>query len=245
MFGVESVRRPDSLQWLAGALEGNHWLLVHVWTVGKGTKGTLSNDVKDTRWECAYGMTTKDTDTTVTWATECAVCAYEKKCVARSRKCILCTSPVAFSELRLPGRENATNFWKNLDGGHRSRILSWMFPWCILLRFPWAGSYIRNCFIEYLWSDHLSSCQMCCCHPFQFENHSCELHQGVEDHWEDEDEGWEFAFLCEVLLPIFAQPFAVLANFRIEFVIQSLSVFRWSMYNIHFPSRLSLDFGYR
>ena len=32
----------------------------------------------------------------------------------------------------------------------------------------------------------------------------------------------------EVLLPIFAQPFEVLANFRIEFDIQSLSIFRWN-----------------
>ena len=39
----------------------------------------------------------------------------EKKCaVARSRKCILCTLPVAFSELRLTGREHATK--KKLSG---------------------------------------------------------------------------------------------------------------------------------
>ena len=48
--------------------------------------------------------------------------------------------------------------------------------------------YVRNCFIDYLWSDHLSSCQLCCCHTFQIEDHSCELHQDVEDHWEEEDD---------------------------------------------------------
>ena len=46
----------------------------------------------------------------------------------------------------------------------------------------------RNCFIDHLWSDHLSSCQLCCCHPFLFEDHECELHQDVEDHSEEEDE---------------------------------------------------------
>ena len=47
--------------------------------------------------------------------------------------------------------------------------------------FPELGLYVRNCFIDYLWSDHLSSCQVCCCHPFQIEDHSCELHQDVEE----------------------------------------------------------------
>ena len=130
-----------------------------------------------------------DADTTLSWATKCAVCDHEKKCaVARSRKCILCTHPVAFSCIWLDAK-NATNLKKQiLDGGQRSRILSWMFSWSILLRFSWACSYFRNCFIDYLWSDHLSSCQLCCCHPFQVEDHSCEIHQDVEDHWEEEDE---------------------------------------------------------
>ena len=30
--------------------------------------------------------------------------------------------------------------------------------------------------------------QLNCCHPFQIEDHSWELHQDVEDQWEDEDE---------------------------------------------------------
>ena len=68
VFRAESVRRRDHLQCLAGALEVNHRLLVRVGTVvmdldgealdvdrsvGKGTKDTLSNDIKDTRRECA------------------------------------------------------------------------------------------------------------------------------------------------------------------------------------------------
>ena len=48
------------------------------------------------------------------------MCAHEKRCaVARSRKCILCT-PLAFSELRLTGRENATNLKDN--SGWRSDV---------------------------------------------------------------------------------------------------------------------------
>ena len=54
--------------------------------------------------------------------------------------------------------------------------------------FPEQVLYFRNCFIDYLWSDHLSSCQLCCSHPFQVEDHSCELHQDVEDHCEEDDE---------------------------------------------------------
>ena len=44
-----------------------------------------------------------------------------RKCaVARSRKCILCTLTVAFSELRLTGRENATDQKKK--SGWRSEV---------------------------------------------------------------------------------------------------------------------------
>ena len=43
-------------------------------------------------------------------AGRCAVCAHEKKCaVALSKMCILCIPPVAFSELRLTGREYETS----------------------------------------------------------------------------------------------------------------------------------------
>ena len=63
---------------------------------GNGVNLTLRNDVKDTGWECACGRTMNDADTTLSWATECAVCAHEKKCaVARSRKCILCTKQIS------------------------------------------------------------------------------------------------------------------------------------------------------
>ena len=48
------------------------------------------------------------------------MCLREKCAVARSKKCILCTPPVAFSELRLTGHENATNLLKN--SGWRSEV---------------------------------------------------------------------------------------------------------------------------
>ena len=64
-----------------------------------------------------------DADTTLSGATECAVCPHEKKCaVAHSRKCILCAPPVAFSELRLTGRENA-KFWMAVRGSYRECFL--------------------------------------------------------------------------------------------------------------------------
>ena len=88
-----------------------------------------------------------------------------------------------------------------------------------------------NCFIDHLWSDHVSSCQLCCCHTFQVEDHSCELHHFVD-----------FAFFCEVLLPKLRSIFQVLANFRIQFVIQSLPLIHWYVYNMHFFSRLTLNF---
>ena len=55
-----------------------------------------------------------------------AQCVLTRKgcAVARSRKCILRTLTVAFSELRLTGRENATHQKKIFDGGQRSRISS-------------------------------------------------------------------------------------------------------------------------
>ena len=134
---------------------------------------------------------------------------------------------------------------KNLDGGQRSRILSWTFSWSILLRFPWACLYFRNCFIDYFWSDHLSSCQLCFCHPFQVEDTPVWTPPGCRRPLRRWSWGWESAFICEVLLPMFAKPFQVLSSCRVGFVIQSPSVFRRNMYNIHFSSRLSLDLSYR
>ena len=70
--------RPDSLQ-RAGASGLLHQLLVRFgtdvetldeealgdeWSDGKGTNLTLSDDIKDTRRECACGMTMNDADTT-------------------------------------------------------------------------------------------------------------------------------------------------------------------------------------
>ena len=55
-----------------------------------------------------------------------AQCVLTRKCaVARSRKCILCTPPVAFSELRLTGREKRNlSKKKKLDGGQILRVSS-------------------------------------------------------------------------------------------------------------------------
>ena len=110
-----------------------------------------------------------------------------KKCLTRKRVLCtlqevysLCTLPVAFSELRLTGRENASDFSKkknnNLDGGQILWFLSRIF-----LKFS-ATSNFKNCFIDHLWSDHSSPCQLCCCHPFHFEDYESVLHQDAEDH---------------------------------------------------------------
>ena len=90
VLGAESVIRPGSLQWLAGALEGNRRLLVQVWTVvvdldgealDEGRSDGKGNiDIKGTRWECACGMTLNDADATCSWSMECAVCAHQKVC---------------------------------------------------------------------------------------------------------------------------------------------------------------------
>ena len=55
-------------------------------------------------------------------------------------------------------------------------------------QFPGARFDFISCYIDHLLSDHLSSCQLCCCIPFQFEDHKWVLHHDVEDHWEEEDE---------------------------------------------------------
>ena len=47
---------------------------------GNGVNLTLCNDIKDTGWECGCGMTTTGADATLSWATECGVCAHEKVC---------------------------------------------------------------------------------------------------------------------------------------------------------------------
>ena len=89
-----------------------------------------------------------------------------------------------------------------MDGGQRSRILSWMFSWSILLKFSRATLYFKELFhrLPTVWP--LSSCQLSCCHPFQIEDHSWELHQRC---WRPQRRrwGWEFAFFCDVLLQNF------------------------------------------
>ena len=79
---------------------------------------------------------------------------------------VFCVDPVGFSVLRLTGRENTT---KENQSGWRS---DFVVP-------------VENNFLE-------ANCHqfpgLCCCHPLQFEDHDCVLHQDVEDHLEEEDE---------------------------------------------------------
>ena len=74
------------------------------------------------------------------------------------------TSTVAFSALRLTGRHHATK--KNI----------WM------LQFSRTRFDFISYFIEHIWTDHSSVCQLSCCHSFQFEDNECVSHQDVEDH---------------------------------------------------------------
>ena len=61
------------------------------------------------------------------------MCAHEKKCAAaRCRKCILCTPSVAFTELRLNGRENASN--KKNNSGWRSEVTDLIVN--VFLKYP-------------------------------------------------------------------------------------------------------------
>ena len=79
-----------------------------------------------------------------------------RKCaVARSKKCILCTPPVAFNELRLTGREE-TQLILGKKSGWRSEVAALIVNvFCsFVLKFPQASLYFKNCFIDYLWSDH-------------------------------------------------------------------------------------------
>ena len=45
---------------------------------------------------------------------------------------------------------------------------------------------VLGCFTHHC-SDHLSSCQLCCFHLCQFEDHEDELHQDVGDQLDEED----------------------------------------------------------
>ena len=80
-----------------------------------------------------------------------------------SRKSVLCTLQevysvhVAFSELRLTGRENATNKKNHLDGG---QILWFLSRNCLEVycrQFPGARFNFRNCFIDHLWTSGLAT----------------------------------------------------------------------------------------
>ena len=131
-----------------------------------------------------------------------SVCSREKVCCDTLQEVYSVYTSVAFSDLRLTGRKNATILEKNLDGDQRSRISSWMFSWSILLSFPWASLYFKNCFIDYPWSDHLSSCQLLLpsfpsLRPLVWAPPGC-WRPLRRRRW-----GWDFAFFCGVLLPHF------------------------------------------
>ena len=94
-------------------------------------------------------------------------CSHEKNVrVCASGEVVLCAPPVAFSELRLTGREHAT---KNQDGGQILCILSmttadWFFE-VKYLQFPEVLFYSifehKSMLSITFWSGHLSSCQLC------------------------------------------------------------------------------------
>ena len=174
------------------------------WTkkkVGKGLKDIFGIDIKDTKWECAWEMIMNDADTTLSRVTESAVCAHENKCAAtRPKKCILWTHTVASGELRLTGRENATD-WK---------ITIWMFD---------SLSKLLHRLLL-IW--RLTIYQLCCCNSFQFEKRLVWTHQDVEDHWKEEDEvGSSLFFVKYCSQCSFSHSRSSRMN-EIEFVIQSL-----------------------
>ena len=175
------------------------------------------------------------------------MCAHEKKCaVARSGKCVLRTLPIAFSELRLPRRENATHlpkkFWMAVRGrgSYRDCFLEVSYSgFPELVRTSGTASSVASGLTTY----HPASCVVAVLSKSKTTRvGSTRMLKTTEKR--KVRLGVRVLF-CEVLLSFFAQPFQVLANFRIKFGIQSLSVFRWNMYNIHVSSRLSFDLGYR
>ena len=164
------------------------YALRHRWREGN-ERHIEQRHQKDTGWECACGMTMNDADTTLSWATECAVCFHEKVCCGTLQE-----EYSLYTSRRVQ--------WVASDWTWKTQVIRkkiWMavrscgscreqFSWSQLPQFPMTRLCFMNFFIDHLGSDHFSSCQRCCCHPFQVKDHSCELHHDVEeDHWEEED----------------------------------------------------------
>ena len=113
------------------------------------------------------------------------MCSREKVCFGHAPGNVFCEHPsVAFSELRLTGRENATNLLKkNLDGGQKFADLivecflevSYSgFP--ELVRTSGTASSITSGLTTY----HPASCVVAILSKSKTTR--CELHQDVEDH---------------------------------------------------------------
>ena len=84
---------------------------------GNGVNLTLSNDVKDTGSECACGMTMNNVDTTLSWATECAVmCSREKVCCGTFQE----VNSVYKTDFKIQGFSHAA---KELEGDSRTRLI--------------------------------------------------------------------------------------------------------------------------
>ena len=104
---------------------------------------------------------------------------------------------------------------------------------------PGARFDFRNCFIDHLWSDHLS-CQLCCCHPFQFNTTSvCSRMLRTSDKRKMK---LGFHVLLRSTLPNSCLAIPGTLAFQ-DRVYQSCSSFRWNMNNIPFLSRFFLKLG--
>ena len=181
----------------------------------------------------------------MTWTMECAVMC--------SRESVLCTLQEVYSVYTARRVQWVASDWTRKRRWSKNKI--WMavrgrgsylecFLECILPRFPLASFVLRELLHRspLVWPHIILSTVLLLSFPSRrplvCAPPGCRrpLRRGW---W-----GWEFTFFCEVLLPTFAYPYQVFANFRIEFIIQSLSFFRWNMYNFHFSSRLSSHLGY-
>ena len=159
----------------------------HLWEANKTTDAWTST-VQDENTRAGWLWMTR---THLYLESRSAHCVLTRKSVLwHAPGSVFCVrSPVAFSELRLTGREKRNQSEKKWVTVRSCGSCREQFSWSQLSQFVMTRLCFINYFIGPLWSDHLSSCQLCCCHLFQVEEHSWELHQDVEeDHWEEEDD---------------------------------------------------------
>ena len=134
-------------------------------------KHWVKREATGTEWTWRWATTSKTQDETARagwlWMTRTLIYLEPRsaQCVLM-RNSVLWHAPGSVSGVHTPS-SSVSCVWHDakmqlfLYGGQRSRILSWVFSWSILLRFPWVSLYFRNSFIDYLWSDHLSSFASC------------------------------------------------------------------------------------